>query len=75
MEGIKYTFKDGVFFFYTAHYGSWARDIRIVFRVRVDRLPKERAEEKEIFYYDRLIPSTQEEIDEWVVSHLDFATK
>ena len=49
-EGHKmkvYQFQDGTFSFFTAEYGSWARDQRIVFRVRTDREPKERAAEKE----------------------------
>ena len=65
-------FKDGNFTFYTAHYASWARDARIVFRVREDTTPAQRAEEKEIQYYDRLLKSTPEEIIMWLESHRDY---
>lgn len=43
-----YRFADGDFRFYVATFGSWADDARIVFRVRVDRDPHERAGEKGI---------------------------
>ena len=68
----KYVFDDGEFTFCTAHYGSWARDIRIVFRVRIDTTPEKRAIEKGIKYYDRLLPSLPYEIAEWVFTHSDF---
>jgi len=57
--------------FWTAHYGSWAQDARIVFRVRNDRIPKERAAEKNIMHYDRLYPATPEEISGWNDTHRD----
>ena len=66
------TFKDGKFEFYTAHYGSWARDMRIVFRVRNDTTAKNRALEKSIEFYDRLLPSTETEIKSWLNSHNDY---
>lgn len=65
-------FKDGLFSFFTADYGSWAHDIRIVFRVREDRDPHERAAEKDIKNYDRLRPSLPEEIQSWIGSHPNF---
>ena len=61
-----YTFKDGKFKFYTAHYGSWARDKRIVFRVRIDSDPKERAKEKNIKQFDRIVPSSKYEIEQYL---------
>lgn len=67
-----YKFWDGLFRFYTAHYGSWRSDIRIIFRVRVDRKPGERAAEKNIKSYDRLLPSTQREIKKWMKGHPSF---
>jgi len=70
-----YTFKDGQFRFYTALYGSWNHDRRIVFRVRTDTTPKKRACEKSIKYYDRLVPSSMQEISAWLRGHLEFAMK
>ena len=69
---MKYVFDDGEFTFYTAHYGSWARDIRIVFRVRIDTTPEKRAAEKGIEFYGRLLPSLPHEIAEWLFVHPDF---
>ena len=54
-------FKDCEFNFYTAHYGSWANDKRIVFRVRNNKFPQNRAEEKRIENYDRIIPASKVE--------------
>ena len=65
-------FKDCEFNFYTAHYGSWANDKRIVFRVRNNKFPQNRAEEKRIENYDRIIPATESEIAEWFKSHPDY---
>ena len=62
-------FQDGEFSFYTALYGSWANDQKIVFRVRADRDPKERAKEKEIKGWDRIVPATNDEIQAWLASH------
>lgn len=67
-----YVFHDGKFQFYTAYYGSWANDARLVFRVRTDTDPKTRAQQKDIKYYDRLIPSTGSEIQNWLDGHPDF---
>jgi len=64
-----YKFKDGSFRFYTAQYGSWKNDQIIVFRVRIDRNPNDRALEKGIKYYDRIVRSTDQEINEWFVGH------
>ena len=66
-----FIFKDGKFKFYTAHYGSWANDKRIVFRVRTDANPKHRAKEKDIKYYDRILKSSDHEIDAWLKDHPD----
>jgi len=68
----KYRFKDGVFTFWTAHYGSWARDARIVFRVREDSTPEKRAEQKSIRCWDRLFPAQEDEIEQWRNSHKDY---
>lgn len=67
-----YGFSDGKFSFWTAQYGSWARDRRIVFRVREDNTPLRRAVEKEIANYDRIIPATEAEIDAWEDAHPTF---
>jgi hypothetical protein len=56
-------FRDGEFGFYTAHYGSWANDARVVFRVRTDRNPRERAREKGIQGFDRIVPASEKEIE------------
>jgi hypothetical protein len=62
-------FQDGNFSFFTALYGSHYNEIKIVFRVRSDNQPKQRANEKGITGYDRLIPSTFQEIQAWLTSH------
>ena len=69
---MEYIFCDGVFSFWTAHYGSWANDKRIVFRVRIDRIPKDRAKDKSIIDYDRLLPSEDDEIEAWRQSHFNY---
>ena len=51
--------------------GSWAGDARIVFRVRADRDPQERAAEKGIRHFDALRISTPREIGRWLISHPD----
>lgn len=68
-----YKFHDGEFRFFTALYGSWANDMRIVFRVRIDSNPQRRAKEKNIQYYDRLVPSIRQEIESWVFGHGDYS--
>ncbi len=74
-SNTQWTFGDGgTFTFWTAHYGSWAGDKRIVFRVRIDTTPKVRAHQKEIKYYDRLIRSTYDETAAWINSHCDYNT-
>ena len=69
MDKRIYKFHDGQFRFCTAHYGSWANDQRIVFRVRIDSTPEKRAAEKGIMYYDRLFPSYPDEIQAWKDGH------
>jgi hypothetical protein len=67
-----YQFKDGEFKFYYAQYGSMDRDKRIVFRVRVDRDPKERAREKGIAGWDRIIQVWEGQewmIEQWFATH------
>lgn len=64
-------FRDGELAFYTAEFGSWAADARIVFRVRADRDPRERAAEKGIRSFDRIVPSTRRQIARWLISHPD----
>jgi hypothetical protein len=66
------SFEDGKFSFWTAHYGSWAGDKRIVFRVREDRTPKERADEKDIDGWDRILPASPHEEAMWRISHPTF---
>ena len=65
-------FLDGTFTFWTAHYGSWANDKRIIFRVRSDSSPRIRAYQKEIKFYDRILPAQEEEISAWLGSHPDY---
>ena len=69
MDTPIYTFEDGQFRFCTASFGSWCQDRRIVFRVRVDTTAKVRAAEKGITCFDRLLPSTQAEIEAWEIGH------
>jgi len=64
-----FKFEDGIFSFHTAMYGSWNLDRRIVFRVRLDSSPRLRVEEKNIKYYDCIVPSSQFEIDLWHKNH------
>lgn len=66
---MKYIFPDGAFTFHTATYGSWANDKRIIFRVREDNTPKQRAKEKGIRNYDRIVPSTLLETICWIQGH------
>lgn len=68
----QWKFNDGIFTFWTALYGSWANDKQIVFRVRSDNTPRIRASEKSIKYYDRLLPSTDQQIQAWFDSHPDY---
>ena len=65
-------FTDGEFDFYTAHYGEWANYKLVVFRVRTDRVPKDRAYEKGMSWFDKLIPSTHDEIKAWLKYHPEF---
>lgn len=68
-------FHDGEFVFYTAHYGSAHNDARIVFRVRSDTTAKQRAAEKGIQHYDRLLLSNKDEITWWLKGHPDHITQ
>lgn len=63
-------FNDGNFTFYSALYGSWAGDKIVVFRVREDNTPKQRAKEKNITCYDRLVPSNAGEVAAWLRGHM-----
>jgi uncharacterized membrane protein (UPF0127 family) len=65
-------FDDGDFTFWTAHYDMWGMKRKAVFRVRTDSDPKTRAAEKAIKYHDRIEPSTQEEILEWMKTHKQY---
>lgn len=67
-----YTFDDGKFYFQTAHYPNGRRD---VFRVRIDRVPRERAREKGIEGYTHLEPSTESERAIWFMTHPDYASQ
>ena len=62
-------FLDGTFSIWCAHYGSWAGDARKIFRVREDRCPKQRAREKKIIHYDRILPATLDDTQRWLDSH------
>ena len=64
--------RDGVFSFWTAYYGSWRLDARVVFRVREDTTPTQRAAEKQILWYDRLLPATTGEIASWYEGHRQY---
>lgn len=66
-----FDFPDGQFTFWAAEYGSWANDSRVVFRVRADRTPRDRAWEKNIRQYDRLVPATRVQINLWQAGHPD----
>jgi hypothetical protein len=68
-SAIIMTFQDGTFGFYAAHYGSWAQDKKIIFRVREDSNPRKRAEEKGIKNYDRIFPATEYEVKRWLDGH------
>ncbi len=68
-----YLFKDGDFTFWTATYGSWQKDARVVFRVRSDNEPRKRAAEKGIRFYDRVVPSWPDDIAAWLIGHPDDA--
>ena len=63
-------FPDGDFRLFCASFGSAYGDARKVFRVRVDRDPHERAAEKGIRGYDRIVAVLDPElIEAWVASH------
>jgi len=63
-------FPDGEFRLFCASFGSAYGDARKVFRVRVDRDPHERAAEKGIRGYDRIVAVLDPElIGAWVASH------
>ena len=64
-----FKFKDGIFSFWTAQFGSSHNDARIVFRVREDSQPKIRAKEKGIEGFDRIYPALPYEILKWMISH------
>jgi len=68
-DQMKYEFEDGIFSFHTAHFGSMFNDVRIVFRVREDNAPRQRAKEKDIRGYDRIFPATDYEIERWIENH------
>ena len=70
---VVYSFGDGDFILVAATYGSQHNDARIIFRVRTDRNPHERATEKGVIGYDRLIPADAEQIEAWLDSHPDYA--
>ena len=62
-------FPDGIFSFHTAIYGSWQNDARKVFRVREDNTEHERAKQKGIRYYDRIVTANAFEIVRWIETH------
>lgn len=67
-----YYFKDGEFRFFTAMYGSWNNDKRIVFRVRTDTTTEATAKENQIVNYDRIVKSSDEEIKTWLSENPQF---
>jgi len=62
-----YRFPDGTYRFYAATFGSSYDDAVIVFRVRVDRDATERAREKGIRGYDRILEG--DPVARWLDSH------
>lgn len=54
-------FDDGIFRLFLAEFGSAYGDKQILFRVRIDRIPAERAKEKGIVGYNRLYDVTGNE--------------
>ena len=72
MIRCEYTFKDGKFSFYTAIFGSWNKDRRLVFRVREDSSPRKRAKEKGIKGYDRIFLASNQEIRHWINTHSNY---
>lgn len=68
----RYKMQDGVFFFWCA-YPSDSWEGAIIFRVREDRNPEDRATEKAIPYV-RLFPASPDQIKEWLLdpAHLRF---
>lgn len=64
-----YNFSDGVFRFYTAHYGSWAGNKREILRVKSGQNPLVAAAEVGINLFDRFKGSTKEEIEIWLREH------
>src|SRR4051812_8188842 len=69
---ITRTFADGTFVFYVAEFGLAFRDARVVFRVREDRDPLERAREKGLRGFDRLVPARPEHVEAWLRSHSNY---
>ena len=65
-----FNMKDGIFSFWTANLNS-NHTSKTVFRVRKDKHPSERAEEKGIKYWS-LDPSTESEINHWYKDHPEF---
>ncbi len=51
-----FRFPDGAFRFFTALFGSAYGDASVVIRVREDREPAERAREKGLHGFDRVVP-------------------
>jgi hypothetical protein len=62
-----FSFKDGKFKIYTAHFIN--SEIKVVFRVRIDSDPESRAEQKGIRGFYKIIPSHLYEVVEWMLAH------
>lgn len=69
-----FSFNDGHYRFFTAQYGSWAADKRIVYRVQVEKDHFERAREKGITGFDRIFPASDDEIVAWKKDHPELQT-
>ena len=61
----KFKMKDGTFYFWIAVFDSSMNDLELIFRVREDNTPKNRALENRIVGYSRLRPATDDEINTW----------
>ncbi len=67
-----FRFPDGAFRFFTALFGSAYGDASVVIRVREDREPAERAREKGLHGFDRVVPALDAEVEAWFDSHADW---
>jgi len=66
-----FRFPDGHFSFWTVLFGSAYNDASVVIRVRDDNQPRERAREKGLRGFDRVVPALDTEVQAWFASHAD----